>query len=196
MGIYGYSHELQRKGISYIKCTYDIKDNNFIQILNNRGEININEEIESKIKILNDDKKEPLAFKKKFNKLGMNTIIFVIEENLVNMSFLFNKCNTLKKIEFFSFETVQCTDMSAMFQSCEELEYLDVSCFNTSNVTDMEYMFNMCYKLKSIKGLDKFITNKVTKMNHMFQECKKLEYIDLSYFDTSNVTNMECMFQG
>ena len=75
------------KGISYIKCTYDIKDNNFIQILNNRGEININEEIESKIKILNSDKKEPLVFKKKFNKLGMNTIIFIIEENLVNMSF-------------------------------------------------------------------------------------------------------------
>ena len=183
------------KGASYIKCTYEIKDFNMIQLLNYKGKKYINEEIETKIKILNGAKAEPLVFQKKFTKLGMNTIIFIIEENLVNMSYLFNECKSLKKIEFISFETIQCTNMCAMFQCCEELEYLDLSNFNTSNVTDMSFMFNICYKLRNIKGLDKFNTNKVTKMNQMFQLCKELEYINLSNFNTSNVTNMEYMFR-
>jgi hypothetical protein len=53
------------RGISYIECTYDIKDiDNEIQIMNNRGEKYINGDIESKIKILNNGKKEKLVFKK------------------------------------------------------------------------------------------------------------------------------------
>ena len=52
--------------------------NESIQIINNRGLEFINEEIEAKI--LNGDKKEKLIFKKKFNKLGLNTVYFIIEE--------------------------------------------------------------------------------------------------------------------
>ena len=53
------------KGISYIECTYDIKDINAeTQIMNNRGEVFINEEIESKIKILNGNQLEKLTLKK------------------------------------------------------------------------------------------------------------------------------------
>ena len=156
------------KGKSYIKCTYDIKDFNMTQILNYRGETYINEEIETKIKILNGAKTEPLVFQKKFNKLGLNTIIFIVEKNLVNMSYLFNKCKSLKKIEFISFETIQCTNMNTMFQLCEELEYLDLSYFDTSNVTNMEWMFYGCSKLKIIKGINNFKTMNVTYMKCMF----------------------------
>ena len=31
-------------------------------------------------------------------------------------------------------------------------------------------------------------------MSVMFQECHELEYLDLSSFDTSNVTDMFCLF--
>ena len=31
-------------------------------------------------------------------------------------------------------------------------------------------------------------------MKAMFQDCNELEYLDLSNFDTSNVTDMEAMF--
>ena len=44
--------------ISYIKWTYEIINNNYIQIINNRDELGINKEIESKIKILACGKKE------------------------------------------------------------------------------------------------------------------------------------------
>ena len=39
------------------------------------------------------------------------------------MNYLFNKCKTLKRVEFFNFDTSQATQMAAMFQECNELEY-------------------------------------------------------------------------
>jgi len=90
---------------SLIKCTYDIKDLNETQIINNRYENYINEDIKSKIKILNNNKKEKLIYKKRFNKLGINVVYFIIEENLKNMNFMFYNCSTLKKIEFLSVST-------------------------------------------------------------------------------------------
>ena len=84
--------------------------------------------------------------------------------------------------------------MNAMFQGCNELEYLDLSNFDTSNVTDMNHMFASCHKLKEIKGINKFNTNKVIDMNTMFGECNELQHLDLSNFDTSNVTKMNHMF--
>ena len=69
-------------GLPFIECTYNIKDTNLVQIINDRGITAINEEVELKIKILNDENIfEPLILQKQFNKLGMNTVIFVIEEN-------------------------------------------------------------------------------------------------------------------
>ena len=81
-----------------------------------------------------------------------------------------------------------------MFNDCTSLEYLDLSNFYTSNVINMEDMFNGCYKLKEINGLNKFITGRVLYMNKMFQDCNALIYLDLSNFNTSNVTNMDSMF--
>ena len=39
-----------------------------------------------------------------------------------------------------------------------------------------------------------FNTSNVTDMRYMFAECQKLEELDLSNFDTSNVTDMSYMF--
>ena len=49
-------------------------------------------------------------------------------------------------------------------------------------------MFNNCKKLKEIKGLNKFITSKVIIMKAMFQDCNELVHLDLSNFNTSNVS--------
>ena len=50
--------------ISYIKCIYEIKDNRDIQIINDREKKEINQEIKTKIKILNGKVHEKLVFKK------------------------------------------------------------------------------------------------------------------------------------
>ena len=59
----------------------------------------------------------------------------------------------------------------------------------------MNDMFNECKSLKSI-DLSNFNTQNVTNMNDMFRECKSLKSIDLSNFNTQNVTNMSDMFKG
>ena len=71
--------EKENKKISYIKCTYEVKEDKENQIINDRSENYVNEEVASKIKILNGDKKENLIFKKKFDHIGINNVIFIIE---------------------------------------------------------------------------------------------------------------------
>ena len=59
---------------------------------------------------------------------------------------------------------------------------------------DCSEMFNERYKLTSL-DLTNFNTANVTNMNQMFYYCKALTTIDLSGFNTANVTDMEGMFQ-
>ena len=91
------NHESKSKNKISFRCTYQIENDYETQIINDRGETDINEAIKSKIKILNGEKEEELIFKKKFNKIGLNTIDFIIEGKLTNMSFIFNSCSSLKK---------------------------------------------------------------------------------------------------
>ena len=110
---------------------------------------------------------------------------------VTNMSYMFHECNLLKEIKAINkFNTKNVLYMNGMFQLCSELEYLDLSEFETSNVVDMHSMFSGCHKLKEIKGVNKFITQRVIDMKNMFQECNLLEYLDLSNYNTSNVTDM------
>ena len=185
--------------LTYIKCTYEILDYNLTQIINNTDGNEINKDIESKIKIINNGIEEKLIFTKKFDKIGINVIYFVIQNKLNDMSFLFNNCTTLKKIEFNSLETDNVTNMKLMFQSCHNLEYLNLTNFNTSKVINMSRMFNCCNKLKQIEGISNFDTSKVTNMKDMFKYCSELEYLNLSNFNLENVTdidNKELIFYG
>jgi len=177
---------------SLFRCFYDIKNiDEEIRIIYNNEK---NKEIKSKLKILNDNKKEEIIFTKKFNKIGTNTIDFIIEGKLTNMCKIFSDCKSLSKIEFIFIDTSKVKNMSFMFFNCISLEYLDLSNFDTSNVENMQEMFECCSKLKEINGINNFNTYKVKYMSHMFNCCKSLKYIDLSNFNTSNVENMSSMF--
>ena len=55
-------------------------------------------------------------------------------------------------------------------------------------------MFNKCIKLKEIKGLNQFKTNNITATYAMFQFCAEIECLDLSNFETLNVTDMAFIF--
>ena len=57
-------------------------------------------------------------------------------------------------------------------------------------------MFNAFSKLTTIEKLELLDTSNVTDMNYMFQSCRGLTSLDVSNFDTSNVTNMRSMFYG
>ena len=56
---------------------------------------------------------------------------------------------------------------------------------------DWFYMMN---NLESITGMNYLNTSEVTNMGHMFNSCYRLTSLDLSGFNTSRVTAMNCMF--
>ena len=64
-----------------------------------------------------------------------------------------------------------------------------------SGLKRMGYMFSDCSSLMSV-DLSGFDTSQVTFMVRMFGECSALTSINLSDFDTSKVTNMSSAFQG
>ena len=54
-------------------------------------------------------------------------------------------------------------------------------------------MFYYCSSLKEL-DVSKFNTTNVTDMNHMFSGCSSLKELNLNNFNTNNVTNMCSMF--
>ena len=60
---------------------------------------------------------------------------------------------------------------------------------------DSSNMFSLCNKLTSI-DVSGFDTSNVTDMSSMFANCSALSSLDLSGLDTSNVTSMSNMFSG
>ena len=56
-------------------------------------------------------------------------------------------------------------------------------------------MFYMCQALNSL-DLSSFNTANVTDMRGMFRDCQALNSLDLSSFNTANVTNMNNMFNN
>jgi surface protein len=59
----------------------------------------------------------------------------------------------------------------------------------------MGSMFSGCKALTSL-DVSKFDTSNVTDMRSMFSGCKALTSLDVSKFDTSNVTDMKWMFNN
>ena len=62
-----------------------------------------------------------------------------------------------------------------------------------SQATSAIYMFNGCENLTSL-NLSSFNTANVTEMRAMFRKCRALTALDLSSFNISKVTDMSCMF--
>ena len=58
--------------------------------------------------------------------------------------------------------------------------------------TDMSFLFSE--SSETCIDVSSFDTSNVTSMYYLFNSCKSLTHLDLSHFDTSKVTNMICMF--
>ena len=59
----------------------------------------------------------------------------------------------------------------------------------------MSDMFSWCWALTTL-DISSFDTQNVTNMSDMFRGCVTLTTLDLSHFDTKNVTDMNCMLGG
>ena len=97
-------------------------------------------------------------------------------------------------LDLSNLDTNSVTDMSNMFTDVENVRELNLSNFNTSKVYDMNHMFSGMKKLERITFGPNFSTSRVNDMDRMFSGLSKLKTLDLSNFDTANVTEMSGMF--
>ena len=113
--------------------------------------------------------------------------------NVTNMNamFAYSKATTINGLN--KFNTNKVTNMGYMF-SWSSVNTIDLSSFNTSNVTTMQNMFETS-NATTIIGLNKLNTSKVVNMYGMFWNTK-VTTLDLSSFNTNNVTDMSFMFNG
>lgn len=83
-----------------------------------------------------------------------------------------------------------------MFRGCNELVEINFNgAFHTDEAKTMQSMFRSCSSLEEL-DLSGFNTSNVTNMSAMFYACDELEELDLTSFDTGKVTNMASMFGG
>ena len=123
-------------------------------------------------------------------------------DNVRNLSYMFYNCKQLKDFtrNDYSYNPsllIKKRTMKGMFQNCESLESLDLSGnFETKNVEIMWDMFKGCSKLTNLSLLnpETFDTSQVTDMESMFEECTSLLTLNISNFNTENVQYMNQMF--
>lgn len=106
-----------------------------------------------------------------------------------SMQQLFYLCENLVEIEGLNrIDTTNVTNMKSVFWGCKKLKEIDVSSFDTSKVTNLGGVFACCDTLTTIKGLENWNTAQANDMSLLFGLCPNLKEVNVSSFDTSNVT--------
>ena len=105
-------------------------------------------------------------------------------------SISFQGCTGLVSLSYL--DTSGLTSMNSMFEECDSLISIDCI-FDTSNITNMNRMFYGCGNILSIKGIDTWDVSNVNTMAEMFYN-SGIKSVNLTGWDTGNVTNMHSMF--
>ena len=105
--------------------------------------------------------------------------------------------STTGDIEYYTNANViyMPTNCESLFSGCSVATSINLSEFRFDNVTTMKQMFFNSKKVESILFPSDINTSNVTDMESVFQSCESLSSIDVSGFNTSNVTTMYQMFR-
>lgn len=110
---------------------------------------------------------------------------------------MFSGCNSVTEIRNLDrLDPRNVVDSSRMFYQCRQLRSLDFGDWSSNKSSDMSQMFYGCSSLKTIHGTAGLVTAHATTMRSMFQTCSSLTSLDMSGWDTSNVTNMFWTFMS
>ena len=112
---------------------------------------------------------------------------------LNDISYMFSGTSA-SSINLNGFKTETITNMKGLFYGSDATEIKGYENIDTSNVTDLSYMF--AYINLSQIDVSNYNTSNVTTMGSMFDATAATELIGLENFDTSNVTDMSGMFSG
>ena len=91
---------------------------------------------------------------------------------------------------------IEIVNAGYLFTGLSVLDTIDFGNFQINGTTnDMMYMFSNCKSLTSL-DVSNWNTSNVTNMEGVFDVCSSLRCLDVSRWDTSNVTTMRFMFWG
>ena len=123
--------------------------------------------------------------------------------NVTDAGRMFEDCYLLSNIDVSRWNTSKMNNVAGMFNGCRSLTSLDLSGWDTSSISKVwdsnsggTGLFMNCENLVDLKLPKNFITSKVTNISDMFNGCKKLTSLDLSGWDTSNITEMNNLFKN
>ena len=101
--------------------------------------------------------------------------------------------SNISKVEVLN--EIKPSNMESWFYGCVALtDIVGIDRIDTSEVTSMRYLFNRC-NLTTL-DLSTFDTSNVTDMYGMISYCEALTNLNISSFNTENVTNMQAMFSN
>ena len=113
---------------------------------------------------------------------------------VTNMANMFSG-STVRNLNLRNFVTSNVTNMQAMFSDMQNLQSLDVSTFDTSKVENMDNMFARM-NLSNVLNISNFNFSKVTNMNAMFYDASVHRINFPVDGHTGSLTNMHNMFNG
>lgn len=107
----------------------------------------------------------------------------------------FNPTDSLLTV-FTPAKNIETVDATYMFISLPSLRTIDLDNFKVNETTiNMNGMFIGCSALTSL-NVSNWNTENVTNINGMFADCSSLTSLDVSNWDTKNVTNMSGAFSS
>ena len=110
-------------------------------------------------------------------------------------SFMFYNCKALRSFTWPHIDLSRCESISSLLDGCSSLASVTLN-MNTENIKYMAGIFYNCNSITSI-DLTSFDTSNVTLMNYMFAYCTKLEEIICpDGFDMRSCGNVDFMFNG
>ncbi|MBQ6231620.1 MAG: BspA family leucine-rich repeat surface protein [Eubacterium sp.] len=120
-----------------------------------------------------------------------------------NMSSMFEGCTAITDITLgTSFKASLVTSVNSMFKNCSSLTTIDIGNFDAADgaLADVAYMFNGCAEVAELSFGENFNTQNISSSSDgfksMFDGCKNATTIDVTNFNTANVTDISYMFNG
>ena len=114
-----------------------------------------------------------------------------------DMSAMFHSDSNLMSVDFTGAKTRDVTTMNQMFNWCPNIATIDLSGLGGDNLTDMSGMFASSMNVNMSINMSDFNFGKVNfSSNGPFNGRAYIVSINLSNANTSNVTNMNNMFQS
>ena len=114
--------------------------------------------------------------------------------NVTDGSYMFYSCANSTEINVSQWNTSKIKYFDKMFSNCKSLAFLDVNNWDMISGYSLSGMFS--YSGITDIDLSKWDTSNISNLSNLFYNCTKLKQIDLHTWNTQNVYNVSWMFSG